>query len=208
MTTDHRSDEGFVLPTLTGGVGLLERAMSYTLGSLLLVTPDAMSNPTPCTEWDLRALLIHMDDSLLALHDAIVNGHVDLDPPDRGETDVDYGDPAVDPVTSLRTRAMRVTGAWADARAPGQISIADRSLSSSIVAATGAVEVAVHGWDVARACRQDRQVPPALAEELLELCWLLVRDADRPTRFAARVDVPSSASPSDRLVAFLGRRPR
>lgn len=199
---------GCTTATLTGGVALLERATSYALGSLLLVTPEAMSNPTPCTEWDLRALLIHMDDSLLALHDAIVYGHVDLDPPDHGETDADNGDPAVDPVTSLRTRAMRMTGAWADARAPGQISIAGRALSSSIVAVTGAVEVAVHGWDVARACHEDRPVPPALAEELLELCWLLVRDADRPTRFAARVDVPSSAGASDRLVAFLGRRPR
>lgn len=199
---------GGTTASLTGGVALLERATSYTLGSLLLVTPEAMANPTPCTEWDLRALLTHMDDSLLALHEAIVYGHVDLDPVDHGETDAGHRDPAVDLVTSLRTRAMRMTGAWVHARAPGEISIAGRTLSSSIVAATGAVEVAVHGWDVARACRQDRPVPPALAEELLGLCQLVVSDADRPTRFAARVDVPSSAGPSDRLVAFLGRRPR
>jgi hypothetical protein len=51
-------------------------------------------------------------------------------------------------------------------------------------------------------------VPRALAEELLELCPLFVRDADRPTRFAPRVDLtPALDSPSDRLVAFLGRDP-
>src|SRR5690349_23901912 len=49
--------------------GLLERAIGYTLGSLLLVTPAAMTRPTPCADWDLGALLRHMDDSLAALHE-------------------------------------------------------------------------------------------------------------------------------------------
>jgi uncharacterized protein (TIGR03086 family) len=182
--------------------------MGYTLGSLLLVAPEAMSNPTPCDGWDLRALLLHMKDSLLTLHEAIAVGHLGFDPAgDPGDPDADYRDPAADPVASLRNRACRMIGAWANARGPGAISIADRALISSIVAATGAVEVAVHGWDVARACGQERPIPPALAEELLELCPLLVGDADRPARFATQVDLPRLAGPSDRLVAFLGRRP-
>jgi uncharacterized protein (TIGR03086 family) len=198
---------------VTGGVALLERAMAYTLGGLLLVTPPAMTNPTPCVGWDLRALLLHMNDSLLTLHEAIAFGHVDIDGDvfganDPGDPYADYGDPALDPVASLRNRACRMIGAWANAPAPGDISIADRQLTPGIVAAAGAVEVAVHGWDVARACGQDRQVPAALAEELLDLSPLFVRDADRPTRFAPRLDLSVDlGSPSDRLVAFLGRRP-
>jgi len=192
---------GSTTKALTGGVALLERAMGYTLGSLLLVTPEAMSNPTPCREWDLRALLLHMNDSLLALHEAIEVGHVGLDPAG------DYGHPAADPVGTLRNRACQMIGAWANARGHGEISIADRALTSSIVAATGAVEVAAHGWDVARACGHDRPVPPALAEELLELCPLFVGDADRLTRFAAPVNVSPLTSLGDQLVAFLGRRP-
>ncbi|MGZ4616506.1 MAG: TIGR03086 family metal-binding protein [Actinomycetes bacterium] len=194
---------------LTSGVALLERAMGYTLGGLLLVAPENMSNPTPCREWDLRALLLHMNDSLLALYEAIAVGHLGLDPPGAdGDPAGDHGDPTADPVASLRDRACRMIGAWAAAPpAPGEIPIADRVLSPSIVAATGAVEVAVHGWDVARACGHDRPVPPQLAEELLELCPLFVRAADRPTRFAPRVHVSPLASPSDRLLAFLGRSP-
>lgn len=187
---------------LTGGVALLERAMGYTLGGLPLVTPEAMANPTPCREWDLRALLLHMNDSLLAMNEAITVGRVSLEPAD------DHDDPAVDPVTALRNRGCRMIGAWANAREHREISIADRTLTSGIVAATGAVEVAVHGWDVIRACGQSRPVPRALAEELLELCLLFVNDADRPRRFAAPVQPQRLASPSDRLVAFLGRRPR
>ena len=67
--------------------------------------------------------------------------------------------------------------------------------------------MAVHGWDVARACGRDRPVPPSLAEELLDLSPLFVSAADRPGRFAPPVDVPPLAGPGDRLVAFLGRRP-
>jgi uncharacterized protein (TIGR03086 family) len=193
---------GSTTTALTGGVALLERAMGYTLGGLLLVTPEAMSNATPCREWDLRALLVHMNDSLLALNEAMTVGRVGLDP---GE---DHDDASANPVATLRDRGCRMIGAWANAREHGGISIADQWLTSEVIAATGAVEVAVHGWDVARACGQSRPVPQALAEELLELCPLVVSDADRLTRFARPVELPRPASPGDRLVAFLGRNPR
>lgn len=200
---------GSMTTVVTGGVALLERAMAYTLGSLQLVTPEAMSRPTPCAWWDLRALLLHMNESLLTLHEAIAVGQVGLDMTrDAAGPHAEYGDPARDPVATLRNRACAMVGAWTNAGDPGDIFIADRRLPAGIVAATGAVEVAVHGWDVARACGLAEPVPPALASELLDLCQPLVRDVDRPTRFAPRVDLsPEPGSPSDRLVAFLGRRP-
>ncbi len=191
---------------LTRDVALLERAMGYTLGSLVLVTPDAMANPTPCSAWDLRALLLHMNESLLTLHEAVSMGRVDLVA--AAGPDADYGDPERDPVASLRNRACQMIGSWAAGAAePRQIAIADRELAAGLVAATGALEVAVHGWDVAMACRQERPVPPALADELLVLGSLLVGPEDRPTRFADPVPLPARASASDRLVALLGRRP-
>jgi len=192
----------------TGGIGLLERAFGYTLGSLDLVTPGAMSNPTPCAGWGLRALLRHMNDSLLAVHEAMAAGQVGLDPP-PAEADPagDCGDPQADPVGVLRNRGCRMLGAYVNASGPGRVAIADRSLGLTIVAATAAVEIAVHGWDVARACGQDRPIPSALAGELLELCPLFVSDADRVSRFGAPVPVSGSASAGDRLLAYLGRDP-
>ena len=191
---------------LTRDVALLERAMGYTLGSLVLVTPAARANPPPCSGWDLRALLLHMNDSLLTLHEAITTGRLDLVAVTSPHAD--YGDPERDPVSSLRNRACQMIGSWAaGAEQPRQIAIADRELGAGLVAATGALEVAVHGWDVARACRADRPVPAALADELLVLGSLLVGAEDRPTRFADPVLLSGPASASDRLVALLGRRP-
>ena len=114
----------------------------------------------------------------------------------------------VDPVARLRDRARRVLGAWTRADGHEVISIAGRPLPASILTSTGAIEVAVHGWDVARACGQHRPIPPLLAQELLEVAPLLVTQADRPARFAAPVRVSRLASPSERLIAYLGRDPR
>ncbi len=199
---------GWATAPLTGGVALLERALAYTLGGLLLVTPDAMRDPTPCHGWDLHDLLLHMDDSLRALDEAIATGRVALDdegapadPPDAAPG------PAVDLVARLRTRACRMIGSWATATVPAPVAVADRSLTPEVVAAVGAVEVAVHGWDVMRACGGSTPVPAALAEELLDLCPLLVAETDLPARFSPARPVDPSASPGDRLVAYLGRDP-
>ncbi|AXB44032.1 TIGR03086 family metal-binding protein [Amycolatopsis albispora] len=184
-------------PALAGGVALLERAVGYTLGCLRLVTDESMGNATPCRDWDLRALLAHLDDALIALAEAANLGRVGLDPvaPVPG-----------DPAAAVRARAGELLGAWMGEPAAGPVSVAGAPMTAVVVAGAGALEIAVHGWDVARACGHDRPLPPALAAEMLELSALFVTAADRPERFAAPIAVPAGASAGDRLLAFLGRR--
>ena len=181
------------------GLALLERAVSYTLGSLQLVTPEAMAWPTPCREWDLATLLAHMDDSLLALQEAVEFGDVSMTPAPPGP------DALVDPVAALRNRACQMLGAWTSGDRLLPTRVAGWSVPTSLVLGTGAVEVAVHGWDVAEACGRPRPLPEELAEELLPCAHLLVTAADRPNRFAAPIDGYSPTT-ADRLLAFLGRR--
>jgi uncharacterized protein (TIGR03086 family) len=191
---------------LAQGVALLERAMGYTLGSLQLVTPASLDNPTPCGEWDLRALLLHMNESLQALHEAIAVGHLELDPSlDVTDVYADYGDPMRDPVVSLRNRACHMVGAWMSPSAPEVVSIADRCVTADVVAAAGAIEVTVHGWDVAAACGVDRPIPEALARRLLDLCEVFVDGTDRPHRFGPERWCGPDAAPARRLLARLGR---
>jgi uncharacterized protein (TIGR03086 family) len=191
MTADH------ALGPLLGGVGLLERAIDYTLGVLHTVPHTAMSAPTPCPRWDLRTLLGHLDESLLALHEAACLGHVRL----AGVECVPE-----DPVAAVRERASRLLGAWTSTERTG-VTVGDAGLSTAILTTTGAVEVAVHGWDLARSVGRPRPIPPAFADELLALAPLLVSELDRPARFAAPVPVTARAAAGDRLVAFLGRHP-
>ncbi|WP_157249800.1 TIGR03086 family protein [Nonomuraea typhae] len=216
-------------------VALLERAVSYTLGSLVLAEPAAMGNRTPCAQWDLRALLAHMDDSLLALAEAADLGHIDLPGGDDLPGDGVLGDGRLDdgllggglrgdgrlggvgsrlggsggdPVARLRWRACRLIGAWSQsARCPMPVGVGEAWLAREVVAGVGALEVAVHGWDVARACGGDRPLPDRLARELLELAVVFVADDDRPHRFHPPVRPASPATSSDRLLGFLGRSP-
>jgi uncharacterized protein (TIGR03086 family) len=189
---------------LIGGIGLLERAINYTLGSLRAVTPEALSRPTPCTDWDLRDLLTHLNDSMAALHEAVDEGAIGLRPR--------ISDPHDDPVAVLRNRACQLLGAWTGVARERSIVIGGHPLTTGIVTSAGAIEVAVHGWDVARACGEDRPIPPLLAAELLDLSMLFVAADDRPARFGHRIRVPAYAPAADRLLGFLGRespvRPR
>lgn len=193
-------------PPVLDGAALLERAVGYTRSSLQLAVCADPAARTPCERWDLLTLLQHMNDALAAFTDAAEIGYVDLVPvrgPDASHRDAGPVPPVVD---ALKRRACALIAAWTHHPGTGDIAVSDRELRSDLLAAAGSLEIAVHGWDVAQACGVDRPVPAALALELLDVVPLLVGGADRPARFAERVDVPLHARPSTRLMAALGRR--
>jgi uncharacterized protein (TIGR03086 family) len=109
----------------------------------------------------------------------------------------------------LRGQAARLLDACAAAGpAERRVAIWDRELTASTVVVTGAIEIAVHGWDISVACGARRPVPPGLAAVLLPIVRLLITPGARPGLFADPVRLPGPASPGDQLVAFLGRQPR
>jgi uncharacterized protein (TIGR03086 family) len=113
-----------------------------------------------------------------------------------------------DPAATVRATASRLLGAWVTARPDQVLSVADLPLTAAAVARAGALEIAVHGWDIARATGLPRPVPAALANELLRTARQLVPSpALRFPLFGPPLTVPAEADPSDRLVAFLGRDP-
>jgi uncharacterized protein (TIGR03086 family) len=182
-------------PTV-GGVGLLERAVGYTLGCLQPVTVEALNRPTPCARWDLRALLGHLHDSLATLDEAATG--------QLTRTGVGQPPEDADLVIAVRHRARAVVGGWV--RSPvDEVGIAGWPVSAAVVTAAGALEVAVHGWDVAHASGDPRPLPAELAAELLPLAPLLVTEQDRPGRFGPALPCRPDAAPATRLLAFLGR---
>lgn len=115
-----------------------------------------------------------------------------------------------DPAALFRRRAARLLGAWA-AAGPGHrlITVAGSPLTAVALALTGAVELAVHGWDITRATGEHgRPLPTALFVELLPVARQLVPpDGARAPLFAPEVPLPPGAPPDARLLAFLGRVP-
>ncbi|WP_207933217.1 TIGR03086 family metal-binding protein [Actinomadura sp. GC306] len=174
---------------------MLERAIGFALTSVQAVTPDMLPRRTPCASWDLEMLLLHLGESLSALHEGLALGSVKL-------ASVPLAQDA-HPVSVVRVSAIRVLRA---SGALGRVEIGDRRLEGDLMAAAGAVEVAVHGWDIAQASGERRPVPCGLAEQLLKVCPAVMPGV-RDRLFAEPVESGPDADAGERLVARLGRRP-
>ena len=145
---------------LDAGVELLERSLGYTRTALARVGPTDLTRPTPCDRWDLAALLAHMDDALDAFLEAA--GGTVAPPTGPG------GAPRPGGTDSLCAKACALLGAWTSAPPrPVTLGRAGRGagvvMDPGLLVLTAALEITVHGWDVARALDLDHPVPPALA---------------------------------------------
>jgi uncharacterized protein (TIGR03086 family) len=191
---------------------LLERAIRYALSAAGHTTPQLLTEPTPCPGWDLGTLLLHLGESFDTLAGSLRART--LDPgPGRSGADGPAGAPSApdggELVAGLAGRAAALL--WACAEVPGgqePVAAGDLRLTTGVVAITGAIEVAVHGWDISMACGAGGPVPSRLATELLPYAALLVPRHTRPGLFADPVPVPRRSCSGDRLVAFLGRQPQ
>lgn len=179
-------------PALPGAVELLERALGYTRVVLADVGPGNLEAPTPCAGWTLARLLVHMEDALDAFTEAAA-GHVHVEP----------APPTGDRVDALRAKACALLGAWTQARPPS-VAVGDRRLDAPLLVATAALEVTVHGWDVAQATGRCTPIPDDLARGLAPIAARVVQPADRGGRFGPALR-PATAGRTDALLAFLGR---
>jgi len=183
---------------MTTYVELLHRAANYTLSAIDTVTPDRLSRPTPCKQWNLHMLLSHIGESVAAFEESRVCGHVALFAAQRTT--------ATDPTDSLRDRLTRLMDGWSAASDDRYIAVADHRLPLSTIAATAALEIAVHGWDIVQASGRGQPIPADLAAELLRISTQLITDDNRHRLFAPPVHT-SVPGPGAELIAFLGRRP-
>lgn len=170
------------------------------------VTVDRLGAPTPCADWDLRALLVHMAGNNNGFADA-----ADGKPADPGVwAGSGLGD---DVVEEYRASARRVRDAFA---ADG---VLDRTLEvhgfGTFPAPTAIgmhfIDYLAHSWDVAKAVGADHELDPESCEAVLRIAarWppgsTAIWGPGAP--FGPRVPMPSDAPPDDRMLALLGRSP-
>ncbi|RYP83883.1 TIGR03086 family protein [Nocardioides guangzhouensis] len=178
----------------TDPVELLERAIGYTRGTLSGVRDELLTRPTPCSQWSLADLLAHMADSLDALTEA-----------SRGVIAI-----APAPVVSaagvgvLRDKACHLLGAWSNPHAT-EARLGPARIESRVLLHAGALEIAVHGWDVGQATGTGEPIPEALATALLSAAPHLITRADRPSRFGPPTPTTGGAPSSALLLSFTGR---
>ncbi|MEL7208699.1 MAG: TIGR03086 family metal-binding protein, partial [Actinomycetota bacterium] len=194
---------------------ILDRAVAVADDVIAGVGPEQLTDPTPCPDMDVQALLGH----LIGVVDrvaALGNGE---DPFSVAETAV----PRDRWVDAWRASARRAVEAWADDDTLQQpMALPWLEGSGAEILTSYFSELTVHTWDLAVATDQRpawddtviaaalgaRQILPAenrlaLYEQIAEAEGL----DEVPVPFAEAVTVPDDAPAIDRLVAWNGRDP-
>ncbi|HEX2578215.1 MAG TPA: TIGR03086 family metal-binding protein [Aquihabitans sp.] len=185
----------------------LDDAFAWTTARIAAVPADALDAATPCADWTVRELLDHTLGSLQVLTDAIAP--VPVAAPSGLEGAAATGPPAetrgwLGAIAHLAERNRR---AWATPVPDDRMfELPFGTMTAADVATGTLVELLVHGWDLGQASGERADIPDALAVPTLELARHAIADAQRGDAFGPALDL--GATPSDRLVAFLGRTPR
>lgn len=176
---------------------LLERALSWTRPVLAAVPGHPAATPTPCAAWDLADLLAHLVDGFTAFRQG-ASGTVSA----SAVTDLPR-DPAL-LAGRLLDLGGGLLGQWvAGGRRP--CVVGGCAVSAATLLEVAALEVAVHGWDVAQIVLPDRRLPPELAAALLPVALRRVAADDRPSRFGPVVVPAAGRDATSVLLGHLGR---
>lgn len=177
-------------------IDALDHTFAHAHDVVAGVRPGQYDDKTPCAEWTVRELLEHMI--------GVVDG---LGAAASGRTPTPFTLGA-DPAAQLHAAA---TGAMASWRTPGVLDrIVDAGpgpMPGHALASINLLDTATHTWDLATATGQPSSLPDDVATAALEASRAIVNDELRPGRFGPEIPVPAGATPTEALVAFLGRTP-
>jgi uncharacterized protein (TIGR03086 family) len=176
-------------------VALYRAATDRAIVVVEAVRRDQLGSATPCSEWTVQQLLDHLVDGTAYLLSAAAGKDVHA----AQATGVEYRRRVEDVLKAL---------ALPDALERTCLSPLGFEWPVSQAVAGTFMDVLIHTWDVARATGQDEKLDP----DLVEACSAMFLP-DMPERGRAAgivgptIDVGEDASPQDRLLAAMGRRP-
>jgi uncharacterized protein (TIGR03086 family) len=175
-------------------LGAHQRAQDVFAHVLVNVTSDQLSAPTPCSEWDVKALIDH-----------VVAGNQRVVERAGGQSTPLPGDPAAAHCISARVAQETFAEPHALTRTY-QLPIGEISGTTFIELRTS--DLLVHAWDLAVATGQSTDLDPELAQYVLAFSRQMMsrpglRGEGRPYGQERSGDGERSAA--DRVAAFLGR---
>jgi uncharacterized protein (TIGR03086 family) len=172
-------------------------------GHLVNTTDDAaLGRPTPCQDWDVRALINHMAISLLFAAAIVQN---QPPPVDRLSTEDVLGPQFR---TGFGRAAATAREAFAD---PGALAGRCHSPAGAIPGSAWinfpTWDVFVHGWDLAVATGRPAERPDELTAPILAWARTTFTGPRDTRQFGELVTVAADAPLIDQLVALFGRQP-
>ncbi len=166
------------------------------------IPPDRWHDSTPCTGWDVRALVNHLVSGNLWAAELAAGAIID-DVGSRLDGDLLGSDPA-------RSYAESAKSAAAAFRRPGALgapcAVSYGPVPGSVYAGHRFIDVFIHGWDLAAATGQDTTLDAGLLEACHQVLEPQLETFRAAGAFGGEVDVLSGASAQTRFLARLGRR--
>jgi len=170
------------------------------------IRPDQWGAPTPCAEWDVRSLLNHVIGTLW-LAEALFTGQAPRYPMAPGglpAADVGGDDP-VAAYAEASAAALAAAGAGDALTRVHATPLGD--MPGPVLAGFTTLDMAVHGWDLARATGQPTDLDGRLAAHVLGFAEQALTPDTRAPGIGPALPVPADAPVTQRLAAFLGRQP-
>jgi uncharacterized protein (TIGR03086 family) len=185
-------------------IDLLARTLDQTGAIIARVRPEQAALPTPCRSWDVRALVNHV------VHDvqqfAAMAGGGRFEQRDDDVIGDDWGG-------AYRAAAASLLAAWRrEGALDRMVQLPFGEVPASWQVGQQITDLAVHGWDVAKATGQ----PTGLDAEAGQLALDWARENLKPQfrgdeasghAFGPEVPVADDAPLYDRLAGFFGRQP-
>ena len=181
----------------------LTAACQRTADVLAKVSDDQLNGSTPCTNMRLDALVAHVGVLSVAFAAAARRDFgpmTDTPPTDDAQLEDDWR-------TAYPQRLAELASAWQEPSAwEGMTRAGGVDFPGEVGGSIALAEVALHGWDVARAIGLPYDTDAATTQALL--AYLGQFDpAGTEGMFAPAVSVADDAPPFDRVVAMSGRDP-
>jgi uncharacterized protein (TIGR03086 family) len=184
-----------------------EQAVASTAEIVKATPAGRMGAPTPCTEWDARALLNHMIGTLWVA-EALFGDQAPRYPMAPGGLppgDLAGDDPAA-AYAEAAAAALAAAGAG-DALTRVHVTLLGEMPGPALAGFT-TLDILVHGWDLATATGQPADLDGRLAAHVLGFAeQALSTPESRALRIGPAVPAAAGAPVTSRLVAFLGRQP-
>jgi uncharacterized protein (TIGR03086 family) len=147
---------------------------------------------TPCPEWRVQDLLNHMLDTQRYFAGAARGEKAAMPAPSPPSLLTD------DPAADFARAIAEVTDAYS------RDGVLEKTGPALGIAFSDQL---LHGWDLARATRQDETMPDGLAEAAYDCIHGRFSDEQRKGVFGPEIAVGDDATPEQRLLAYTGRDP-
>ena len=166
------------------------------------IADDQWHDPTPCSDWNVRALVNHVcSEQLWAPH--LVAGETIEHVGDRYDGDV-LGD---DPKATVRGAVEGSTAAFAGADLGAIVHLSFGDVPCAVYLEQMLTDAEVHGWDLAKGLGAPAELDPETAEHLLPRMQAQADLIRASGVFGPAVPVDGAADDGDQLLALLGRDP-